>query len=103
MSTTFTERRIDVDGASIRCFEAGQGEVVVALHGETDASPTPLENMLSQKFRVVVLESPGFGTRAPHEASRLIARVVRDLGLKNHSMVASTSATAPALWRALEA
>ena len=102
MSDGFAERRIDADGTSIRCLEAGQGDTVLALHGEAGAAPTPLETMLAQKFRVIALETPGFATRTPREAAGLAARVVRDLGLERYSLVASTSAAAAGLCHALD-
>ena len=76
---------------------------MVALHGEPAAAPTALEKLLSQKFRVVALESSGFAGRAPHEAARLMARVARNLGLDHYSLIASTSAAAAGLCHALEA
>jgi pimeloyl-ACP methyl ester carboxylesterase len=102
MSATFTERRIDAE-ASLRCLEAGRGEVVVVLHGEADIAPTALETMLSQKFRVIALECPGFAMQTPHEAARLIARVAGNLDLERYSLIASTSAAAAALCHVLEA
>jgi pimeloyl-ACP methyl ester carboxylesterase len=102
MSEAFAERRIEADGTPVRCFEAGQGAVVLGLHGEAGTAPTALEKMLSDKFRVIVLESPAFATRAPHEAAHLVARVARELGLEHYALLAGPSATATGLSQALE-
>jgi len=103
MSEAFAERRIDADGTAIRCFEAGKGEIVLALHGEADTAPTPLEEMLSQKFRVISLESPSLAARSPHEAAALIARVARMLSLERYSLIATTNAAAAGLRHACDA
>jgi len=103
MSEAFAERRIDVDGASVRCLEAGRGAVVVTLHGDADAGPTALEKLLAQRFRVVALESPGLAAQPPQNAARLVVKAVRTLGLEQYSLLASTSAAAPAVHHAIEA
>ena len=103
MSSAFAERRIDADGAPIRCLECGQGETVVALHAESSAAPTALEQMLAQKFRVFALESPVFAERAPQDAARHLARAVASLGLGKYALVAGGRAAAAALCHAAEA
>ena len=97
MSEAFAERRIDADGTSIRCLERGDGECVVALHGESDATPNALEQLLAQKFRVLVLESRALATRPPQDAARLLARALAPQGLGKYALVAGGPAVAMAL------
>jgi pimeloyl-ACP methyl ester carboxylesterase len=103
MSDAFAERRIDADGTPIRCLERGHGETVVALHGGAGATPTALERLLAQKFRVLALESAAFAARAPQDAARLLARALATLGLGKYALIAGGPAAAAALWHAAEA
>ena len=103
MSDAFAERRIDADGTPIRCFERGHGETVVALHGESGAAPSALEQLLAQKFRVLSLESPAFAARAPRDAARLLARAFAMLGVGKYALIAGGPAAAAALCHAAKA
>jgi len=103
MSDAFTERRIGADGTPIRCLERGHGETVVALHGESGAAPTALEQLLAQKFHVLALESPAFAARVPQDAARLLARTLATLGLGKYTLIAGGPAAAAALCHAAEA
>jgi pimeloyl-ACP methyl ester carboxylesterase len=106
---TFTERFVQVDGLRIRYFEAGQGNPVVVLHGADSLTPSPLNNLLAQQFRVIALEIPGFG-RSPgnrrsqslRDLARTLAEAVATLGLEHYGLV-STALSAPlALWQAID-
>jgi pimeloyl-ACP methyl ester carboxylesterase len=103
MSDVFDERRIDADGTPIRCLERGHGETVVALHGESGAAPTAFEQLLTQKFRVLALESPAFAALAPQDAARVLARAIAMLGIAKYALVAGGRAAAAALCHAAEA
>jgi len=103
MSDAFAKRRIDADGTPIRCLERGHGETVVALHGESGAAPTALEQLLAQKFRVLALESPVFAARPPQDGARLLARAVATLGLGSYALIAGGRAAAAALCHAADA
>ena len=97
MRDAFAERRIAIDGTPVRCLECGQGETVVALHAESGATPTELEQMLAQKFRVLALQSPSFAAPAPGDAARLLARVLATLSLDKYALIAGGAAAATAL------
>jgi pimeloyl-ACP methyl ester carboxylesterase len=101
MSGGFTERRIDADGAAVRCLDAGQGATVVALRDASGAAPTALETLLAEKFRIVVLESPAFAGRDPREAARVVAGAVRALGLARHALIAGADTAAAGLCHAM--
>lgn len=98
MSAAFAERRIEIDGTSIRCLEAGRGATVIALHGDAGDAPTALETMLAEKFRVVALANAGFTGQAPREAADLAARAIRNLGVERYSLLAGAEAAAAAVF-----
>ncbi len=55
------ETTVDVNGQSLRVFEAGAGEPVLYLHGAGGAAWYPLLENLAQTRRVIAPEHPGFG------------------------------------------
>src|SRR3954466_5844602 len=59
----FTARYYDVQGAKLRVFGAGQGPVVVLLHGLGGAASnwTAVAPALAERARVAVPELPGHG------------------------------------------
>jgi len=97
MTSGFTERRIELDGVSIRCFERGQGETIVSLHDESGAAPTVLEQKLAQNFRVVVLQSEALASHPPADGVGLLGKIVASLRLADHGMIAADRAAVPAL------
>jgi pimeloyl-ACP methyl ester carboxylesterase len=95
MSENFFHRQIDIEGASISCFDGGEGDPIVTLHGEHDTVPSALEKLLSQKFRVIALRSPA-------HSAQLVAQATATLGLGRYALIAGTAATAVALRHGLE-
>ncbi|HEV8713820.1 MAG TPA: alpha/beta fold hydrolase [Candidatus Binatia bacterium] len=110
VAAAFTEHFVQADGLRIRYLEAGQGNPVVVLHGSDGLTPSPLNNLLAQQFRVIAIEIPGFGPSVVNERSQslrdlahTLAEAVTAIGLDRYGLV-STSASAPlALWQAIEA
>ena len=103
MNDTFIERRIDVGGTPIRCLERGQGETVVALHGDSDPAPNALEDLLARQLRVVALESSAFSARPPQDAARILAQTLATLGLVKYALIAGGRAAVAALCHAAQA
>ncbi len=110
IANAFTEHFVQADGLRIRYLEAGQGNPVVVLHGSEGLTPSPLNNLLAQQFRVIAFEIPGLG-RSPvnerpaslRDLARTLAQAVAVAGLDRYVLV-STSASAPlALWLAIDA
>ncbi len=97
----FAERRIDAEGATIRCLEAGQGSTVVVLR-DGAAVPTALERLLAGKFHVIVLEAPQQPARACRDEARILAQAVRGLGVERYALVGSRSAASQALWQTID-
>ncbi len=109
-AAAFTEHFVQADGLRIRYLEAGQGNPVVVLHGSEGLTPSPLNNLLAQQFRVIAFEIPGLGQSPVNERpsslrdlARTLAQAVAVAGLDRYVLV-STSASAPlALWLAIDA
>ncbi len=57
----FAEKFVEADGFDIRYREAGEGPSVVALHGADGSRISGAHALLSEKFRVLAVEAPGFG------------------------------------------
>jgi pimeloyl-ACP methyl ester carboxylesterase len=55
------EHDVDVNGQTLRVFEAGNGEPVLFLHGAGGANWYPLLEILAKTRRVIAPEHPGFG------------------------------------------
>jgi pimeloyl-ACP methyl ester carboxylesterase len=55
------EDQIDVCGQQLRIMEGGQGDPLVFLHGADGPAWSPLLELLSQTWRVIAPEHPGFG------------------------------------------
>jgi len=102
MSETFSERRIDVDGAQFCCFEYGTGDTLVSLHADAVTGPTALERLLAAKFRVMALEIPALVTDAKTGSQRL-AKGLDLLAIRKYALIASGTTAAMALAHAADA
>src|SRR5579864_1666622 len=69
----FAERFVEADGFRIRYCEAGQGPPLVHLHGAGGLRLTRAHDLLSQRFRVIAVEMPGFGASAENTRSQTMA------------------------------
>ena len=58
---TFEESYIEAGGFRIKCLAAGQGDPVVILDGPS-AGISKLRDALVKRYRIAVLELPGFGS-----------------------------------------
>src|SRR3954447_22649809 len=58
-------RFLDVDGVRLHYLEQGQGEPLLLIHGNgtliQDFTVNGLVDRLSQRYRVIVIERPGYG------------------------------------------
>lgn len=57
------EKTINIDGFNTRYLEAGQGEVIILLHGTTLSGPSwyPIIDHLAKKYRVIAPDMIGHG------------------------------------------
>jgi pimeloyl-ACP methyl ester carboxylesterase len=106
----FSERFAQVDGLRIRYLEAGQGAPVVVFHGSNGLTPSQLDKLLAQQFRVIAFEIPGFDQapgNAPPSAMRDLARTLAlaaaAAGLDRYVLVSALASTPLALWQAIDA
>lgn len=108
LAVTFKEGHVEADGFRIRYREAGQGEAVVMLDGIT-WGPSNLNDALAQKYRVVVLELPGFGSSPANTRSQSVAdlaetmaRAADELVADNYTLIGTSFGANVALWQTLQ-
>lgn len=106
---TFTERFVQSDRIRIRYLEAGQGNPVVVLQDGDSLTPSPLNNLLAQQFRVIALEIPNVGRSPGNERSpsmrdlaRVLAEAIAALGLERYGLVSALASAPLALWQAID-
>jgi pimeloyl-ACP methyl ester carboxylesterase len=88
----FSERTIEIEGVQVRVREAGDGPALVIL-GQT--TPTPLDGLLADRARVLILPTPtGVSLPAPPGA---IARAAGSIGIKSFTPMAHGAVSAAAL------
>jgi pimeloyl-ACP methyl ester carboxylesterase len=109
IATAFTEHFIEADGLRIRYLEAGQGNPVVVLPAADGLTPSPLNNLLAQQFRVIALEIPGVGrspvntrSQSMRDLARTLAEAIAALGLEHYGLVSTAASTPLALWQAID-
>ena len=59
--TAYESRTIEVDGRNVDVLEGGEGPTLVFLHGGGGRVVWPFHEKLTESFRVVMIEQPGFG------------------------------------------
>ncbi len=83
---------IDIDGLNINYIDEGEGKHVLLLHGWGGSIQTmmPIFNILKNKFRVVIVDLPGFGSsdipKTPwnsYDYAECIHRLIKKLNLKD--------------------
>src|SRR6266516_4451788 len=84
----FSEGHVEADGFRIRYMEGGQGAPLIHLHGGGGLRLTPAHDLLSERFRVIAFEMPGFGqspentrTQTMPELAATMARAITNLGI----------------------
>jgi pimeloyl-ACP methyl ester carboxylesterase len=104
---TFRENHIEVGGFRIKCLEAGQGNPVVILEGITWGI-LKLHDALAQRYRVVVLELPGFGSSPANTKSssvkdlaETIAQATAKIVPEKYTLIGTSFGANVALWHKL--
>jgi pimeloyl-ACP methyl ester carboxylesterase len=105
----FREGWVEADGFRIRFMEVGEGPPLIHLHGAGGLQLTPAHDLLSQKFRVIVFEMPGFGasqedtrTRTMPEMAETMANAASALGLDRFNLMGTSFGGKVALWLAVQ-
>ncbi len=103
----FSEGFVEADGFRIRFMAAGDGAPLVHLHGAGGMRMTPAHDLLSQRYRVIVFEMPGFGqspdntrTRTMVELSDTMGAAVTALGIEQFNLMGTSFGGKVALWLA---
>jgi pimeloyl-ACP methyl ester carboxylesterase len=89
---------VDVEGYRLHYVEAGAGQPVVLLHGDSgsvlDFTLSPLMAMLARDYHVFAFDRPGLGysqrpraAGSPFVQARIIYDALRNLGVKNPVLV----------------
>ena len=65
----FDEHTISFEGAVVRYLEAGVGAPLVILHAAGGLRKAPAHDILARRFRVILIEQPGFGESAEYDSA----------------------------------
>lgn len=76
----FSEGWVEADGFRIRYMQAGEGPVLVHVHGAGGLRLTRGHDLLCQKRKVIVFEMPGFGRSPENTRSRTTADLAETMG-----------------------
>jgi pimeloyl-ACP methyl ester carboxylesterase len=105
----FTEKFVDADGFRIRYMEAGDGPVLVHLHGAGGLRLSPAHELLAKSYRVVAFEMPGFGASAENtrsgsigELASTMAQAIAELGLDRVNLWGTSFGGRTATWLAVQ-
>ncbi len=107
-------RFIEVDGVRLHYIERGTGEPLVLIHGNgtliQDFTINGLVDRLSERYRVIVIERPGYGysTRprqlwTPRAHATLYQKALRQLGVERAIVLGHSWGTMVAVALALQA
>ena len=108
-SETFREGHVEADGLRVRYLEAGQGEPLVVLHGGGGLRHYTSHDMLSKTRRVILIETPGFGSSPANQRSETmadlanaLAKAIENLGVTNFDLCGTSFGGKLALWLAVQ-
>lgn len=100
--SAFVEGSVDIAGFTVRYFEAGQGPVLLCLPGAGGPVMTFALDTLSERFRVILLELPGWGQQ-PNDVADFdgladqVSEIVTALGLERFHLMGTSFGGACAL------
>ena len=92
----FTEGTVEVQGFTVRYFEAGEGEPLAVLHGAGGPQFSRALDLLARQRRVVLLEMPGFGDQvndvhqAPAELAEAVAEAFAAIGVDRYHLLGTS-------------
>lgn len=107
-SGAFTESTVEADGFAIRMFEAGEGPPLVYLHGGGGLHLSSAHELLTDRFRVIAFELPGFGdspentrTGSVVELAHTMAAALDALAVERCALWGTSFGAVTALWMAI--
>lgn len=106
-------RFLDVDGVRLHYIERGQGDPLVLIHGNgtmiQDFTVSGLVDRLAERYRVIVIDRPGYGYSArprqlwtPRAHARLFQKALAQLGIEQTTVYGHSWGTLVAVALALE-
>lgn len=105
----FREGFIQADGFRVRYREAGEGTALIHLHGAGGMRLTRGHDLLSQHYRVIALEMPGFGqspenttTATTAELAATMAVAIKNLGIDRFNLLGTSFGGKVALLLAMQ-
>jgi pimeloyl-ACP methyl ester carboxylesterase len=107
-------RFLEVDGVRLHYIEQGQGDPLVLIHGNgtmiQDFTVSGLVDRLAERYRVIVIDRPGYGYSArprllwtPRAHARLFQKALAQLGVEQATLYGHSWGTLVAVALALEA
>ncbi|HEX6512511.1 MAG TPA: alpha/beta fold hydrolase [Chloroflexota bacterium] len=109
MSAVFREGHVQADGFRIRYLEAGEGRLLVALHGAGGLRQSRAHDLLAEHYRVILFEAPGFGASPANERSAsmaelglTMAQAAAGLGLDRFNLMGTSFGGKLGLWLAVQ-
>jgi pimeloyl-ACP methyl ester carboxylesterase len=106
----FREGHVEADGFRIRYLEAGQGPPLVCLHGAGGLRLHRAHDLLSEQFRVLVFEAPGFGhspdntrSESMRDLAGTMLSAVAALGVERYNLQGTSFGGRLACWMAVQA
>lgn len=105
----FELKHAEVDGVTVRYWEAGSGEPVLMLPGSAGLDFSIAMDLLADRFRVLAMDPPGWGD-APAQGqamtraalARQMAGAAQAIGLTRYSVVGTSMGCSVALFMALD-
>jgi pimeloyl-ACP methyl ester carboxylesterase len=106
-------RFLDVDGVRLHYIERGEGDPLVLIHGNgtmiQDFTVSGLVDRLAERYRVIVIDRPGYGYSArprqlwtPRAHARLFQKALAQLGIEHATVYGHSWGTLVAVALALE-
>jgi pimeloyl-ACP methyl ester carboxylesterase len=92
----FADRSVDIQGFTVRYYEAGSGEPVIVLHGADGPRLSRALDLLAADYRVLLIEMPGFGEQpntvhdTPEALADAVAQVVAAIGVERYHVLGTS-------------
>jgi pimeloyl-ACP methyl ester carboxylesterase len=108
-NAAFTEGFVEADGFRIRYLQAGEGTPLIHLHGAGGPRLSSGHDLLSQHYRVIAFEMPGFGhspentrTKTMADLAATMAAAITALQIDRFNLLGTSFGGKAALWLATQ-
>lgn len=109
VGAAFHEGFVEAGGFRIRYLEAGRGTPLIHLHGAGGPRLARGHDLLSQHYRVIAFEMPGFGqsaantrTKTMEDLAATMAEAVSSLGIDRFNLLGTSFGGKVGLWLAVQ-